>query len=192
MTGLFSRQLDATRSVLLVSSDSYGCSIVEDALYEWGYVANVVFDPTQAIQELHRHRPEIVVLDLESLDELGRELGDMIQQSLLESDARIVLLKASHGWRANRREDDRADAVLTKPFDCGLLRMSLDPTWQAPTPGRSTNSSRPFVEHVASVRNILVMPSAFGARLESSPIQIRARKSPRNCRGLLAPRKRSA
>ena len=187
-----SRRLSDSPSVLLVSSDAFICSVTEDALFEWGYDVHVVPDPTRSVQELDRYHSEIVILDLESLVLLDRELGELITQSLADSRARVVYIRQKSRLGANRSEKCGADAVLSKPFDCTDLRMSLEPGWKPPRLAESPRWSGTAAEEPASSAKIVQMLAAIHDQKDRDHPHFRNRKAPGVCRGLLAFKKRSA
>lgn len=193
MHSLFTRWFDESRSVLLVSSDDFICSIVEDALYEWRYSVHVVSDPTRAIQELHLHHFRVVILDLESLDLLDRELREMITQGLAENGIRVIHIEPSCFLRATGFRRSRPHALLTKPFDCTLLRKSLEPGWQPPRPAVPSTSIPATLDRPASDRKLLKMSDAIRAQADSFNSQHRIDRKPSGaCRKTLGFKKRSA
>jgi DNA-binding NtrC family response regulator len=190
---LFSRRFDESRSALLVSTDQFVSTIVEDALYEWRYGLHVVPDPTRALQELHLHRPEIVILDLESLDLLDSELGDIITKSLAESSARIIHIEPRHRLKNKRFNNCRPHALLQKPFDCMLLRKSLEPDWQPPRTASPATCIPMTMRKFSTVGRLVEMPSLVRSQADADRNQAHpSRKAPATCRATLAFKKRSA
>lgn len=192
MHSLFSRRFDESRSVLLISTDQFISTIVEDALYEWRYNLHVTVDPTKSLQELHLHRSKIVILDLESLDLLDPELSDIVAQGVAESSSRIVHIERSNDLKSRSLDNRRPDAVLRKPFDCMLLRKSIEPDWQPPRVGTSTPACPVAIKTSSTLGNILKMPHVIRVQADIHN-QLRVpRKAHGVCRKRLDFKKRSA
>jgi two-component system phosphate regulon response regulator PhoB len=103
------------RTVLVVDDDAPIRELLGLTLEADGYAVAFARDGRQALDELERHHPDLVILDwlMPGLDGVGfaRELD----RRGLRSGVRILLLTADATLRY--APDVGADACLTKPFD---------------------------------------------------------------------------
>lgn len=109
-----------------------------------GYDVAAVSDGEAAMQELHTHRPDVMILDLMVPKLNGFEVLKRVKSDPALSALPVLVLSAK-GQAHDRRlvEDMGADAFVTKPFSNRNLIEQIGrlcaPQSHANTPGRSTD-----------------------------------------------------
>jgi len=99
-----------TWRLLVVDEDSEIRDVVEDLLFERGFVVHQAADVEQAVREMRKSSFEVLLCHLTLLQSLRDHLSRCTPAILLPS--RVVAMSAS-GARA---ASDRASANLSKPF----------------------------------------------------------------------------
>ena len=131
--GLALQQLLAARNdphprVLLVvgGADAESSRGIASVLMEGDKVVSLLRDPSRILEALTRARPDLVLLDLPTAAELGRDLCRVVRSHLEWQDIPVVLVVADEpegrvsGLRAG------ADDVFVAPIDPAELAARLD------------------------------------------------------------------
>lgn len=104
--------------VLIVDDDERIVEAFSAILGQDGYQIHVAGDGQTALQQAHRHRPDVIVLDVNLPDQSGIEVCVQVKSDL---DTRFipVILVTGNNARAQRLEglQARADDFLGKPVD---------------------------------------------------------------------------
>jgi CheY-like chemotaxis protein len=109
---------DERCSVLIVEDDPSIAEFVESVLRDEGYEVKTATDGQGALQEVERHRPDVILLDLllpgmgggTFRDELRRREG---------APVRIIVMTAAR--EPGDESIKRADGLLLKPFELTQL-----------------------------------------------------------------------
>ena len=108
-----------TSLVLVVDGDSEIRDVVEDLLFEQGFLVHQAADGDQAVREIRENTFDILLCHLSLLDTVREQLSRCAPA--LETPPRVVAMSAS-GAHA---ESDRASANLSKPFTRRQLLRAL-------------------------------------------------------------------
>jgi two-component system response regulator MprA len=102
------------RRILVVDDDPMVATTVQRVLRPEGYEVDVALGGAQALEQAHRHRPDLVVLDLMMPGTDGLEV---CRQLRANGDLPILMLTARSGTADRVRGlDTGADDYLVKPF----------------------------------------------------------------------------
>jgi two-component system response regulator MprA len=102
------------RRILVVDDDPMVATTVQRVLRPEGYEVDVALGGAQALEQAHRHRPDLVVLDLMMPGTDGLEV---CRQLRANGDLPILMLTARSGTPDRVRGlDTGADDYLVKPF----------------------------------------------------------------------------
>jgi CheY-like chemotaxis protein len=115
-----------SRDLLVVDDDPFIRRLITTTLEDVAECRLLeAHDGDQALELANRHRPEIVLLDVDIPGPDGIEVCRALRANPRTSDATIVMLTASHHDAVEARaEAAGADLFLTKPFSpLELLRL---------------------------------------------------------------------
>lgn len=105
------------KKVLVVDDDQDIREIIMMILEAEGFEVCGLAKGEAVIATVHATRPDMVLLDVQLGDRDGR---DICRELKLEPDTRdipVMMVSASHGWKALQEKECRADDFLSKPFD---------------------------------------------------------------------------
>ena len=105
----------AQKSVLLVEDDPDIQSLVEALLASEGIPVRIADDAEQALQEIRREKPALMLVDLTLPGITGGDLSTQVKREF-GSDIRVVIMSAGRDLGATVRETG-ADDFLAKPFE---------------------------------------------------------------------------
>lgn len=113
-------------SVLVVDDEPQVVWVLEFSLQGFGYATLSAHDGIEALDQIHRHHPELMVLDVMMPRMDGWAVLEQVSQLPREERPRIVMVTAlaSESDRA-RAEGMGADAFVPKPFDMDQLLAVL-------------------------------------------------------------------
>lgn len=105
--------------ILVVDDDAAVLNVVEHNLKQAGYGVVLADDGQSGLRQMHEHKPDLVLLDLNLPDIDGFEICDRIREA---SDVPIVMLTAIKDPEDQVRGLDMgADDYVVKPFDMPVL-----------------------------------------------------------------------
>ena len=124
--------------ILIVDDDPLIQESLSVFLRLQGYTADNAMTGRQALESLHRNRPDLVILDLGLADIDGLQVCEDIRRA---SDVPVIVLSARTGDRDKVTALERgADDYVTKPFSSeellARIRAGLRRTWHASDTGR--------------------------------------------------------
>jgi CheY-like chemotaxis protein len=114
------------RELLVVDDDPFIRRLITTTLEDVAHFELLeASDGNQALELAQRHRPQIVLLDVDIPGIDGIEVCRALRASDATSDATVVMLTAAHGDEIEARAGAAgADLFLTKPFSpLDLLRL---------------------------------------------------------------------
>ncbi|HTR53411.1 MAG TPA: response regulator transcription factor [Kofleriaceae bacterium] len=111
--------MSAPDDILIVDDDPDMSDVVKSALEAEGYACRTVANGREALDEVAREKPALVLLDMLMPVMNGRECAHELRRDYGASIPIIVMTAAEHA-EARRAELD-ADGVLAKPFDLDQL-----------------------------------------------------------------------
>jgi DNA-binding response OmpR family regulator len=116
------QQASSAPRILIVEPHKGGLGVMARRLGAAGYRVIACTKATEAISELHRARPELMLAELRMAPMSGIELTRMVRDDSALADLPVILI--------NGRSDSEgsceglaagADDIVTKPFDFDLL-----------------------------------------------------------------------
>jgi len=109
-----------SKDILVVDDDVYLCDLIVDVLEAEGHVARKAANGAEALQEIRKRKPELLLLDLMMPVMNGWEVAAALKANPEWSDIPVVLITAD--YNAERKKNEiGARAVITKPFDIDYL-----------------------------------------------------------------------
>lgn len=113
-----------TIKVLLIDKEAEFTSILTDRLNSWGYMAVAANSIEEALEQLNRFRPNVVVLGVESGSSDTLPILDTIKKK--SPAAEIILLTGKGAARTAVTGMQRgAFDVLSQPIELGVLIDSI-------------------------------------------------------------------
>ena len=110
------------RSVLVVDDEPQVVWVLEFSLQGWGYETFSAHDGMEALDQIRRHHPELMVLDVMMPRMDGWSVLEELVKLPREERPRIVMLTAlATATDRARAERLGADAFVAKPFDMEQL-----------------------------------------------------------------------
>jgi two-component system response regulator MprA len=104
--------------LLVVDDDCEVRTALAGVLSQEGYLVETAMDGYQALAALHRHPPDVVLLDLLMPGMDGFELLAELRRERLSIEPKIIVVTTSRGFTAR---DLGVAAVVSKPFDVDRL-----------------------------------------------------------------------
>jgi len=114
------------KTVLLVDDDADFVEMNRALLAENGYSVRVAFNGKQCLEEVHKRRPDLIILDMvmESPND-GFDVSRELRNSEITRTIPLVMITSVNDSIPFRLEPDRTwlpvDALLEKPVDPQLL-----------------------------------------------------------------------
>ncbi len=106
-----------TRKVLCIDDSTVIQKSVEEFLQNWGYEVLTIGNPTEALTDVFKNRPDLILLDIAMPRLDGYELCRMIRQSTAFANTPIIMLTGKDGYVDRvRARVAGATEYLTKPF----------------------------------------------------------------------------
>ncbi len=110
---------EAQSSILIVDDDTEDLSSVERALRPLGSDLFIIKDPHEVIRGVHRHRPDVVVIDALLPGLSGFDLCKQIKSDPQLKGTQVLIVTGVYLRQQYRQEaiqQFKADGFLTKPF----------------------------------------------------------------------------
>jgi DNA-binding response OmpR family regulator len=177
--------LAGRRHVLVVEDDSPIRAMVAELLSDAGYVVIEAADGFEAVQELRRKRPHLIVLDLMLPGMSGWQFLERSRDELERWHIPVVILSAIRGQGEYPRTLGVA-AWLTKPLDIDHFLVAVEELVGRPRAGRSRRAAAEapgparvlVVEDEPLIRELLVehlVDEGFQPQAAGSIAEARAR-----------------
>src|SRR5262245_31347850 len=124
----------AGATVALIAEDSrIQARILENRLTQAGYVVHVAGDGAQALELARRHRPQVIISDIEMPRMNGYEFCRAVKQDPNLRDIPVVLLSTlSEAVDIIKGLDAGADNYVTKPYELNYLLSRVESLLKAP------------------------------------------------------------
>jgi CheY-like chemotaxis protein len=108
------------KDVLVVDDDLYLSEIIADVLEAEGHIARQASNGVEALEQIRKSKPQLILLDLMMPVMNGWELADVLRGNPEWADIPVVIITAN--YHADRKQQVLgARAVITKPFDIDRL-----------------------------------------------------------------------
>jgi sigma-B regulation protein RsbU (phosphoserine phosphatase) len=123
-----------TGPVALIAEDSrIQAKILESRLTQAGYVVYVAGDGAAAIELARRHKPDVIISDIEMPRMTGYEFCRAVKQDPMLRDVPVVLLSTlSEAVDIIKGLDAGADNYVTKPYDPNYLLSRVESLLKSP------------------------------------------------------------
>jgi two-component system chemotaxis response regulator CheY len=106
--------------VLVLDDQKYLRDIIAAILEDVGYPALPVATPEEAFQQMHQHRPQLLVLDMSLAGMSGLEFLDQVRANPAWRTLPVIMVSGDPGKLV--AVQDRPHVIaLTKPFDANAL-----------------------------------------------------------------------
>ncbi len=124
-----------TTQVLVVDDDPGIRAVLVDCLSDAGFAVHEATNGVEALVEMGRRRPDVIVLDLMMPVMDGRAFAEACHRSAGLDGIPILLLSATPGLShiATQLKGLGVQAYLPKPFDLDVLVQAAEELVSAPT-----------------------------------------------------------
>lgn len=113
---------DEPATILVVEDDEPIRLAVREVLEVEGYQVIVACDGADALHEIARNTPSLIITDLQMPNIDGGQLCERVRGSTKTAEIPIVVLTAAHRLDAVA---GRVDAIIRKPFDIDVLLSTV-------------------------------------------------------------------
>jgi CheY-like chemotaxis protein len=113
------------RRVLVIDDDAAVRSIIAETLRGEGYRVDEAGSGAEGLERLRAEPPDLILLDVQMPGMNGIGFVDQLHQEAGTTDIPIVILTATPELPESAQEHG-IKAVLTKPFDIGLLTAMVE------------------------------------------------------------------
>jgi len=113
---------DDPATILVVEDDEPIRLALREVLEVEGYHVVVACDGAEALHEIGRGAPSLIITDLQMPNMDGRQLCDRVRACATSADIPIVVLTAAHKVDVVL---GRVDAIIRKPFDIDVLLSTI-------------------------------------------------------------------
>ena len=111
------------KRILTVDDNKDILEILRYILEESGYEVDTLSDGHRFFEQIHKHMPDLILLDVMLGDMDGRELCKMVKTMQATQNIPVIMISATHTM-SNIKQTCAPDAFLAKPFDIkALLRI---------------------------------------------------------------------
>jgi CheY-like chemotaxis protein len=105
-------------AILVVDDDSFGARLMSIRIEQAGHTTMVVGSGRAALQTLHEHVPDLIVLDLLMPGLSGAQLAKQLREDPRTASIPILMVTASGGPRIQEvTAASNVDVVMSKPLD---------------------------------------------------------------------------
>jgi CheY-like chemotaxis protein len=111
--------------ILVVDDEPTICDFIQVFLEDEGYTVDVARNGAQALQQIHDHRPDLVLMDIMMPGLDGREVVRQLQEHPVYSAIPVILMSAAVRWD---QAIDGPIQFVSKPFDLDQLLTMISQT----------------------------------------------------------------
>jgi DNA-binding response OmpR family regulator len=111
------------KKILVVENDADICMILSHILSEEGYEPIICNDYQDVFENIRRHNPDVIILDVIRPTEAGTELCRTLKSA--ESTKHIPVIVLSTHARIEEVKQGCADEIVKKPFDIDTLVVAV-------------------------------------------------------------------
>lgn len=109
------------KRILVVDDDPAILSIVKDLLEYEGYEVNTLPGAEKMFEEIQKHTPDLILLDVMLAGMDGREICRTIKEKTETHNIPVILVSATHNLSSTLTQEGAPDDFLNKPFDICIL-----------------------------------------------------------------------
>jgi CheY-like chemotaxis protein len=114
-------------SIVAVDDDRSNLRLLRKLLQDRGFKAHSVSDSRQAIDEISRLNPDVVLLDIVMPHLNGYEVAEQIRNAPGLEDVLVIAISTLNGEEHDRQSATAGiDCQLTKPVDKGELVRTIE------------------------------------------------------------------
>lgn len=104
-------------SVLLVDDSPTTLRALRKILEAWNYRVTTAADGRQALGEMQRFKPDLVISDIDMPEMTGLELVQLMRSDLVLVDVPVILITGSTALHLQAAKQAGINGLLAKPFD---------------------------------------------------------------------------
>lgn len=104
-------------SVLLVDDSPTTLRALRKILEAWNYRVTTAADGRQALGEMQRFKPDLVISDIDMPEMTGLELVQLMRSDLVLVDVPVILITGSTALHLKAAKQAGINGLLAKPFD---------------------------------------------------------------------------
>jgi two-component system cell cycle response regulator DivK len=121
------RQSPVLRTILVVEDDDLDMKLFHDLLSENGYRILQTRDGRQALELARRHRPDVILMDVQLPEVSGLEVASLIKQDdALKAIPIIAVTAYLDDWREEAMEGSGYAACIAKPISIAGFLDTID------------------------------------------------------------------
>lgn len=154
------------RKILVVDDEPEMAEMLERALAKENYVVLVALSGREGLRQVHRHQPDLVVLDVMMPDMSGWETLRRLREF---SQVPVIMLTAVNEENAKVQGLDLgADDYVTKPFGIRELKARIRASLRrAETPSLNNNHLLTF-----NRGDLIVDPDSYRVTVRGEPVEL--------------------
>ncbi len=112
---------------ILVVEDNQDISLLLELLLESvGYQVKTVSNGKEALEEVEKIQPQLMLIDIMMPEISGIEVSRAIKEKSEREDLPILLVSAVDRLQDEQFLDSKADGIVYKPFDLNYLLSQVD------------------------------------------------------------------
>lgn len=115
-----------SESILVVEDNSDLSLLFQLVLESAGYQVATVDDGRDALTQVEKLQPQLVVMDIMMPEVNGLQVSRKIKEKPSYQSLPILLVSAIDRLKDEQLKDSRADAIIYKPFDLDHLIAKVD------------------------------------------------------------------
>ena len=117
----------ALRTILVVEDDDLDMKLFHDLLSENGYRILQTRDGRQALELARRHRPDVILMDIQLPEVSGLEVASLLKQDdALKAIPIIAVTAYVNDWREEAMESAGYAACIAKPISIAGFLDTID------------------------------------------------------------------
>jgi CheY-like chemotaxis protein len=112
--------------VLIVDDEPFNVDVLQQELEELGYEAITAFNGKEALEQIKKHQPDLILLDLMMPVLDGFAVLSEIKADAVLRDIPVIIVSAEHDSKSVVKGIKQgADDYITKPIDAEHLNTKL-------------------------------------------------------------------
>jgi len=114
------------QTILVVDDDKDILEVLQYILEDSGYEVDTLSDGHLLFDQLKKHMPDLILLDVMLGNMDGRELCRDVKAKQETHDIPVIMISASHNISSPFHQDGAPDDFIAKPFDISVLLDSIE------------------------------------------------------------------
>jgi len=114
------------QTILVVDDDEDILEVIKYILEDSGYEVDTLSDGHYLFDQIKKHEPDLILLDVMLGNMDGRELCKDVKAGIDTHNIPVILISASHQISDTSRKNGAPDDFIAKPFDIAVLLNSIE------------------------------------------------------------------